>query len=72
MSVSFSPNGKRIVSGGADGTVRLWDVETGSILKTLTGHTGSIESVSFSPDGKMLASGSVDGTILLWDTSLVK
>ncbi|MYB02426.1 WD40 repeat domain-containing protein, partial [Candidatus Poribacteria bacterium] len=58
--------------GSSDKTVRLWDAETGNLLKTLMGHMDSVEGVSLSPDGKTLVSGSVDGTILLWDTSSVK
>ena len=40
QSVAFSPDGTRIVSGGSDGTVRLWDVERGSEIAALQGHEG--------------------------------
>ena len=50
----------------------MWDVSAGRHLRTLTGHTGDVESVAFSPDGKTLASGSFDGTILLWELTTRK
>ncbi|PHS06667.1 MAG: hypothetical protein COA78_14100 [Blastopirellula sp.] len=70
MSIAFSPDGSRLASGSYHDTIKLWDVQTGSELKTLTGHTGlisTIESIAFSPDGSRLASGSRDKTIKLWD-----
>ena len=68
-SVSFSPDGTRIASGGEDETIRLWDASTGEELHTLKGHTGAVWSVSFSPDGTRIVSGSGDKTIRLWDAS---
>jgi parallel beta-helix repeat protein len=65
--LAFSPDGKILASGSWDNTIKLWDVATGTLLRTLQGHTSSVYSVAFSPDGKILASGSLDGTILLWD-----
>jgi WD40 repeat protein len=65
--VAFSPDGKILATESWDKTIKLWDVATGTMLRTLAGHTDSVRSVAFSPDGKILASGSWDGTILLWD-----
>ena len=67
-SVAFSLDGKRMASGCLDGTIYLWDAETGLQLGSpLTGHTEIVTSVAFSPDGKRIASGSWDNTICLWD-----
>src|ERR1700730_6543750 len=62
-SVSFSPDGTRIVSGSHDSTVRVWDAVTGAHLQTLEGHSLSVTSASFSPDGTRIVSGSYDKTV---------
>jgi len=51
-SVAFSSDGKQVVSGSDDKTVRLWDAVTGAPLQTLEGHAGEVNSVALSSDGK--------------------
>jgi WD40 repeat protein/tRNA A-37 threonylcarbamoyl transferase component Bud32 len=65
-AVAFSPDGRRLASAGADGTVRAWDRQTGEALLTLRGHEGAVLTVAFSPDGNRLASGGADHTARLW------
>ena len=69
-SIAFSPNGKTLVSGSSDRTVRLWDVATGQLIRpSLHGHEAAVTSVAFSPDGQTIVSGSVDQTVRLWDVA---
>jgi WD40 repeat protein/transcriptional regulator with XRE-family HTH domain len=66
--VVFSPDGKLLASGSVDGTIILWNVESGQpVGEPLRKHTGVVSGLAFSPDGKLLASSSQDGTIILWD-----
>ncbi len=54
-------------SGDVDTTVRIWDIETGEVIQTLSGHTDTVDSVKFTQDGAYLLSASWDGTIKQWD-----
>ncbi|MDX3539728.1 hypothetical protein PV721_36490 [Streptomyces sp. MB09-01] len=70
-SVAFSPDGRTLATGSADGTARLWDTATGTPRATLRGHPDEVASVAFSPDGRTLATASADGA-RLWDTATGK
>ena len=73
LALVFSPDGSTLVAGNRDGILELWDVRTGGLLSTHTGHTRSIDVLKFSPDGKTLVSSSFwDGTILVWDWETLK
>ncbi|AMV25406.1 WD domain, G-beta repeat [Gemmata sp. SH-PL17] len=56
-TVCFSPDGRFVAAAGADGVVRVWDVQTKTEVRGLRGHTDWVTSVAFSPDGRFLASG---------------
>jgi WD40 repeat protein len=66
-ALAFSPDGKFLVSGGADTAIRVWDVATGKEVRTLVGHTDEVNGFAFSPDGMLLTSASDDKTIRIWD-----
>jgi WD40 repeat protein len=67
-SLSFSPDGKQLVTGGMDGTIRIWDLATGELVRVMIGHDYYVMSVAWSPCGNVIASaGSYDGTARLWD-----
>ena len=68
-SIAFSPDAQRFASAGDDRMVRIWDVESGTLLQSLTGHDNAVEAVVWwQQEGEdRVASGSMDQTIKIWD-----
>ena len=70
--VAFSPDGRRLASASADGTIRFWDAtplrgDEGQETLTFTEHSDEIRSVAFSPDGRRIASAGSRGLVKVWD-----
>ncbi|MBN3281758.1 RACK1 kinase, partial [Polyodon spathula] len=66
--VVISSDGQFALSGSWDGTLRLWDLTTGTTTRRFVGHTKDVLSVAFSADNRQIVSGSRDKTIKLWNT----
>ena len=75
QSLAVSPDGKLLASGDTNGTISLWQAETGELVRRLEGHSERISEsggLAFSPSGKLLASGSYDDTARVWDVGTGK
>jgi WD40 repeat protein len=66
-SAAFTRDGKRLVSGSSDKTLKLWDVSAGRCLRTFRGHTAGVTSVVLTGDGRSAVSGGLDMNAILWD-----
>src|SRR5262249_42796647 len=60
ICLAYSPDGRRIVSGSDDQTVRVWDATSGELLACLRGHVGAVSCVTFGGDGRLVISGGAD------------
>jgi WD40 repeat protein len=69
MSVSFSADGSRLVSCGADSLIRVWYVESKDCRLLLRGHADEVFDAKFHPDGSRIASGGRDGLVRIWDAA---
>jgi WD40 repeat protein len=69
IRLSFSPDGKTVVSTNIDGSVTLWNAAAATPSETLRGHSGTVWESVFSADGATLYTGSSDGTVIAWDLS---
>lgn len=66
-SICFNYDGKKVITGSWDRSIKIWDSNTGKEIKTLSGHNKRIFSIDLSADGKKIVSGSEDGSIIIWD-----
>ncbi|MEG3842305.1 WD40 repeat domain-containing protein, partial [Microcoleus sp. herbarium14] len=71
-AVAVTSDGKRVLSGSGDTTIKVWDLTTGKELFTLKGHSNSVNAVAVTSDGKRAISGSSDNTIKAWDLTTGK
>ena len=69
IRLSFSPDGKTVISTSIDGTVTLWNAAAATPSETLRGHSRTVWESVFSADGATLYTGSSDGTVIAWDLS---
>ncbi len=66
-AVAIHPNGTLAVSGSTDGSLRVWDLQSGELLNTINLRGGAVLSVAFSPTGRLIAAGMEDNSVRLWD-----
>jgi WD40 repeat protein len=66
-AIAFRPDGERMASASFDRTIKVWDVDSGRIVRTFIGHQDKVLSLAYSADGRQLASAGLDGTVRLWD-----
>jgi WD40 repeat protein/tetratricopeptide (TPR) repeat protein len=66
-SLAWHPDGRRLLVGGYDGSVRFLDSESGQLLHSFSGHIGKVNTVEISPDGRLGLSASMDSSARMWD-----
>ncbi|MGM3304576.1 WD40 repeat domain-containing protein [Anabaena sp. WFMT] len=66
-AIVISADGQTLVSGGQDKTIKVWELQTGKLKKTLRSDSGAINDLAIAPDGKTVVSGSSDRLVRIWD-----
>ena len=69
LALGFTPDGETLITTGADGLAKIWDVATTTVRADLIGHDGKVLRVAISADGKTIATGGEDRTVRLWSTT---
>lgn len=67
--LALNPDGRLLASGYFDSEIKLWDLETRTLIETLEGHVSRVNSLAFTPDGHTLVSGGQSFDALLWETT---
>jgi WD40 repeat protein len=67
LSAAMTPDGRRVVTGCADGTLHVWDGDSGARSGVLRGHEGAVNAVALADDGARAVSGGADGSVRMWD-----
>jgi WD40 repeat protein len=67
LAIAVTTDNRTIVSGSMDNTVRIWDLASGQLVRTLEGHSGGVDTVAVSRDNKVIVSGSRDRTVRIWE-----
>ncbi len=71
-TLAFSPDSTLLAGAGVGGKIYLWDLETGQLVKSFSGHQQAITDLTFSPDGEMMVSASLDSTLIAWELEEVR
>ncbi|KAH8912125.1 WD40 repeat-like protein [Coniochaeta sp. PMI_546] len=69
MCLASAPDGRTVASGSYNGTIKIWDISTGTCMQTLEGHDDGVLCLAFTPDGRTIASGSYDRTVKIWEVA---